>query len=331
MRFALLSLTLLGSVAFLPNHAYACGCRIGVTLQESMDYADAVFTGKVTDISAANEMEITATVSIGYSWKGLNPMVREITVSTNADSNMCGYHFEKDKEYLMFANNGESGLYVTHCSHTKLLESAQEDLAALGYEKEEETYFTDVSSSHPNGEAIAYVQEKGIVSGYPDGSYQPDKYINRAEFTKIVVGATFTEKAWTLCDSNHMVSFSDAKRDAWYSPFLCVAVQHKIIGGYPNGSFAPGVGINFAEAAKIIVLGDRIDQGGNIRYDRSLPVVEGGWYTPYVHYLANRAAIPLTISSLDQMITRGQMAEIIFRLRTGNMDKPSGTAEVLLP
>ena len=79
------------------------------------------------------------------------------------------------------------------------------------------------------------------------------------------------------------------------------------------------------------MLGDHIDQGGNIRYDRSLPVVEGGWYAPYVHYLANRAAIPLTISSLDQMITRGQMAEIIFRLRTGNMDKPSRTAEVLLP
>jgi hypothetical protein len=24
---------------------------------------------------------------------------------------------------------------------------------------------------------------EGIVSGYPDGSYQPDKFINRAEFT----------------------------------------------------------------------------------------------------------------------------------------------------
>ena len=35
--------------------------------------------------------------------------------------------------------------------------------------------FTDVDSSHINSDAINYVEVEGIVNGYPDGSYQPDR------------------------------------------------------------------------------------------------------------------------------------------------------------
>ncbi|MDO8468406.1 MAG: S-layer homology domain-containing protein [Candidatus Peribacter sp.] len=189
--------------------------------------------------------------------------------------------------------------------------------------------FPDVPPNSPFYEAVHYVQSQGIVSGYPDGNFLPDRFINRAEFTKIVIGATFTPQAWQRCDPNHIYSFSDAGRNEWYSPYLCVAVQSAIINGYPNGSFMPSLGITFVEAAKILVSADRIDEGGNIRYDRSLPQVDGEWYAPFVKYLANRGAIPLVIGSLDQNITRTQMAEMIYRLRTGITDRPSRTLEDL--
>lgn len=189
--------------------------------------------------------------------------------------------------------------------------------------------FVDITTSHPGHDAISYVHQEGIVSGYPDNSYQPDRFINRVEFVKIVVGATFTPQAWDRCDPNHIYFFNDAGRDEWYSPYLCVAVQNKVIEGYSNGSFMPSLGINFVEAAKILVTADRIDQGGNLRYDRTLPEAEGEWYAPYVQYLSARKAIPIGISRLDQNVTRGDMAEMIYRLRAGITDKPSRTYEEL--
>ncbi len=59
--------------------------------------------------------------------------------------------------------------------------------------------FPDVSSSHSNFNAINYVQEQEIVKGYDDGTYQPNKRINRAEFTKIIVNATKTNISGSNC------------------------------------------------------------------------------------------------------------------------------------
>ena len=50
--------------------------------------------------------------------------------------------------------------------------------------------FSDVSVSTQYADAIKYAETNGIVSGYPDGSFKPLSRINRAEFTKIIVGAT---------------------------------------------------------------------------------------------------------------------------------------------
>ena len=54
-----------------------------------------------------------------------------------------------------------------------------------------EAAFNDVPSSHPNYEAINYVQAKKIVEGYGDGTFKPDTTINRAELTKIIIATQF--------------------------------------------------------------------------------------------------------------------------------------------
>ena len=62
--------------------------------------------------------------------------------------------------------------------------------------------------------------------------------------------------------------------------------------------------INFVEAAKIIT----------IAFD--LTLIEADiWYEPYVEALENKGAVPESIQAFDQFITRGEMSEIIYRLR----------------
>ena len=175
--------------------------------------------------------------------------------------------------------------------------------------------FSDVPDEHPNMVAIDYVQDEGIVEGYSDGTYKPDNQINRAEFTKIIVEAWFELEDESTDPSD--MDFTDLSDD-WYVPYIRVAYEAGLIDGYDDGSFKPGDNINFVEAAKIIVNAS----GANVASTEI-------WYLPYVYELENKGSIPPTISSLDHLLTRGEMAELILRLREAITDYPSLTYDIL--
>ena len=42
--------------------------------------------------------------------------------------------------------------------------------------------FSDVSSNFHQSTSINWLQQQGVVEGYSDGSFQPEKPVNRAEF-----------------------------------------------------------------------------------------------------------------------------------------------------
>lgn len=168
--------------------------------------------------------------------------------------------------------------------------------------------FNDVASSHANAEAIAYVQAKNIVSGYADGTFKADASINRAELTKIIVSALFTP-AGSNC-------FPDVHEE-WFAPYVCAAKERGIIGGYPDGTFKPEKNISFAEAAKIIA----------VAFDNEIPTGGSVWYEGYVRSLANAKAIPVSIRNFSALLTRGEMAEMIFRLHAKRTDKPAHSYE----
>jgi len=165
--------------------------------------------------------------------------------------------------------------------------------------------FPDVSSTHDNFDAIEYVQAQGIVAGYPDGTFKPNQKINRAEFTKIIMEAAFPGI------SKGSDCFPDVLKE-WFAKYICEAKLKNIIGGYPDGTFRPDQDISFVEAAKIIVL--------TLGYEVGADDV---WFKPFVDALAERNAIPLSITDFNQYITRGEMAEMIYRLKADITDKPS--------
>lgn len=169
--------------------------------------------------------------------------------------------------------------------------------------------FSDVPPGTLYAEAIAYAQEQNFVSGYSDGTYRPNNRINRAEFVKIVTLHAFGQKSIDMCGTR--LQFTDLLYDAWYQKYICSAKDSHLIDGYPDGTFKPERSINFAEAAKIIAMSDTKIWG-----DPRLPENrEGPWYDVFVRYFSLRDAIPPTIRSYDQFITRGEMAEMIWRLR----------------
>ena len=155
-------------------------------------------------------------------------------------------------------------------------------------------------------ESIEYLLNKKIVQGYPDGTFKPGITINRAEFTKMIVGAKYSLSEI----GNTSNCFTDVKTD-WYAKYVCFAEKKGIIDGYLNGFFKPANTINFAEASKIIVN----TFGYKVTPDSSL------WYRPYVKVLSENKAIPATIKDFNYNINRGEMSEVLWRLKEDIKDK----------
>jgi uncharacterized protein YkwD len=159
--------------------------------------------------------------------------------------------------------------------------------------------FTDVPMQHLNAKSIEYVREQGIVKGYPDGTFKPSQLINRAEFTKIIIEAVLEKEP--VEDSAKC--FPDVENDIWFHSYVCFAKRTQIISGFPDGTFRPAQNISYAEAAKIVIN----------TYD--IPVGSGEpWFQPYTDGLAALNATPPTVKDPTQLITRGEMAEIIYRI-----------------
>ncbi len=68
--------------------------------------------------------------------------------------------------------------------------------------------YTDMTSSHDWAkEAIEQLTNQKIFEGYPDGSFQPDRNITRAELCKLII---------LLFGNGNTVSYSDVATDQWY-------------------------------------------------------------------------------------------------------------------
>lgn len=164
--------------------------------------------------------------------------------------------------------------------------------------------FSDVSEGHRSSQAISYVEQEGIVHGYPDGTFKPDQTINRAEFTKIIIGATVLPDAIQSCTTSDL-QFPDVESDAWYSPFICAAKFFEVIEGYPDGTFGPGKNINYAEGMKIVY---------EAHFDTIAPREADVWWKPYETSLRELGALPDSYTDPAALITRSEMAEMIWRL-----------------
>lgn len=158
------------------------------------------------------------------------------------------------------------------------------------------------TSGHTYKTSIDYVQQEGIVNGYADGTYKPDNTINRAEFTKILVEAVFG----TPTESTQRC-FPDIEAGMWFEKYVCEAKNRKVIGGYPDGTFQAVNEINFAEAAKILVNSFQITH-------REVQAGEE-WHVPFLITLEEKSAIPTSVQKTNHPLTRGEMAEMIMRIR----------------
>lgn len=103
-------------------------------------------------------------------------------------------------------------------------------------------------SGHWAESSIRSLQSKGVLSGYPDGTFRPNQEIKRAEIIAIISRIMDLSKVPTA----EAPAFSDLEQ-IWNKDQLQQAAAAGIIQGDRNGEFHPANSASRAEALTIIL------------------------------------------------------------------------------
>ncbi len=134
--------------------------------------------------------------------------------------------------------------------------------------------FSDVNANAVYVPAVKTLNLMGVINGYPDGTFGPDRNVTRAEFTAMLMrilnlGGIGSASAEALPFTD--VDASDSGI-SWAIPDINTAYAKGIINGYEDKTFRPNANVSYEEALKMIVctLGYTLDVSGT------------PWYAEYV-------------------------------------------------
>ncbi len=185
--------------------------------------------------------------------------------------------------------------------------------------------FSDVPTTHPNYSAIMDLKERGIIGGYPDGTYKPDQVVNRVEALKIILLGTSID----VPDASGTGGFSDTLAGEWYAKYLLKAKELKIVGGYPDGTFKPTQTVNLVENLKMLINTKSIDLTNvTVTENPYADAMKDQWYAPFVEYAKTTKWITADGNNMiypSQGMTRGKLAQLMYNAMHTTSPEPSPT------
>ena len=180
--------------------------------------------------------------------------------------------------------------------------------------------FSDVNENSPDCEAIEWAVSEDIFKGYNDGTFKPDKAIERAEALKVILEALNVKM---LDNNGQKLGFTDTDKNAWYASYIKTGLSLGVINGYNDGTFKPGKAVNRAEALVMMINTAKVKDNivvptsnyGQPYFDT--PNNEDTkWYISYTWFAKTNLLTDneFYFYPADPM-TRGEMADMLFRYR----------------
>jgi outer membrane protein assembly factor BamB len=173
--------------------------------------------------------------------------------------------------------------------------------------------FADVCPGDYFYQAVTYLTNHNVISGYPDGTFRPYNNATRGQTSKIVVLA----ENWAINTAGGP-HFSDVPSSNPFYTFIETAYHHNVISGYPDGTFHPGYNVTRGQLCKIIVLARAwaINLTGGPHFS---DVPTGNTFYMYIETAYNHAIIsgyPDGTFRPGNNATRGQISKIVYNAIT---------------
>lgn len=117
---------------------------------------------------------------------------------------------------------------------------------------EGESTFTD-SNTHWAAKAIAWAQETGVVNGYEDNTFRPNRAVTREELAQMLYNYAKV-KGYDLTTSGDLTAFPDgSKVSVWAKTAMAWANGNQLINGFEDDTLRPGGDSTRAQAASILM------------------------------------------------------------------------------
>lgn len=111
------------------------------------------------------------------------------------------------------------------------------------------TPFIDIPRGYWASEYIGTLNERGIIAGYADNTFHPNRPVSRAEFAVILAKSQGLALASAQDQSN---AFKDVPNSHWALPAIQAVVKQGWMSGYPGERFAPGRDLTLGEMYVIL-------------------------------------------------------------------------------
>jgi hypothetical protein len=131
------------------------------------------------------------------------------------------------------------------------------------------SHFGDVPPGFWAGAAIQTLVGRGIVSGFPDGTFRPDAPLTRAQFLKLLV------LTLGLKPASAATPFTDVGASDWFAPYVAAAVQAGLARGVSANRFDPGGTVTREEMAVLLARALRLSGSSALPFSDAAAV--DGW------------------------------------------------------
>jgi hypothetical protein len=158
---------------------------------------------------------------------------------------------------------------------------------------------TDIADN-ANEEAIQVAYDLGIVEGTPEGSYEPDKAVNRAEFAALITRALAIPQS--ALSSYTQATFKDTAGYSWAVPYLAILQQRGIMKGDGYGNAMPSRTITPNEAVTMVLRA--------VGYTDNASVLVGQWPANYAALGQNQNLYEKV--SNDLQMNKASAAQMIY-------------------
>jgi hypothetical protein len=188
------------------------------------------------------------------------------------------------------------------------------------------TGFSDVNQEHPHEEAINDLALRGIISGYPDGTFRPNNPVLRQHFAKMITRTL--ELPVSPADLCPFVDVAASEPGAYVDPsdphypdhYIAVCAAHGITKGKTSNTYAPYDEITRQQLITMVVRAAHLP-APPAGYD---PPFSAGQFYPEEHYLNARTAAHAGLLGMLRGLgptydftapaTRGEVCVLLFNL-----------------
>ncbi|MGO4373036.1 S-layer homology domain-containing protein [Paenibacillus sp. MCAF20] len=197
------------------------------------------------------------------------PLTLSLKLTGDVEERVTGiFHIEDDGTITYIGGDVQDGnMVVADINHFS-------QFAVLEVNKT----FDDVTSSHWAHDVIWELAAKQVVKGVSSNTFEPNRPITRAEFTKLLVEALQLSEV-----GEH--PFEDVPSNAWYSEVVAIAYQTGIVKGKSNTTFDPQGTIKREEMAVMLAKAYET-MNGQIRTAEVESYIDAAviseWAKPYV-------------------------------------------------